>query len=95
MLTLEHIYFCVMVAIACHVYYFVLSDEGGILEWLQNLLIKITPVKMQGFLFCVNCLTGQAAFWLYIIIAWTDYSLLDHLQCVIVAIFISKILNKL
>lgn len=90
---------CILIAIVAYVYHFILTEQGMILGWWFNLCKKLPVWLFEPLVGCIYCVTGQIAFWFYLINYFHHYVLIHHILYICVSIFIVDILvttkNKL
>ena len=73
----------------------ILTDEGMILRPIYDLFLKLNvPLWiMKPTISCSYCIAGQWSLWTYIIYS-NKYSFIEHIFCIVTAIFIVDLLIR-
>lgn len=96
MFTIEFYLYSALLAAFSWVFYFRLTDAGGILyhpyRWVMDW--DYTPGFIKKILSCVSCLSGQVGCWAWLVVRWHDYSLQEHILFITLTIFITNLFTK-
>jgi hypothetical protein len=84
-------------ALVAYTYCMILTEPSMILNPWYNFLdekLGSKPWIFKPLVGCMYCVSGQAALWGYLILYYSDYSLLQHLFFISFAIYITPLINK-
>lgn len=96
-----------LIAVAAVVYTYILTRPNAVLNGIYNNLynfFKTDERLSQGkpihplfmiLIHCEKCFAGQAAAWLYLLINWSNYNLLQHIFFTAFTILITGIIKNL
>ena len=85
-----------LIAVVAYVYVMILTDKDMILGWWYDLLVRYIkkPYILKPILLCEYCVAGQMALWVYPLIRWAHYNIVEHIVFICLSIFFIEVFNK-
>lgn len=85
----------ILIAIVAFVYSELLTRQGMIFNWLFTKIDKLPAPLSQPLIGCPYCVSGQMSLWLYLVLHWSGYNLIEHVAYISLTIFIEHVILNL
>lgn len=85
----------ILIAIFAFVFCNILTDPDMIFGWYYNLIQKLPKWLSKPLGACEYCFVGQLSLWYYTIKYFWYFDILELLSCVVGAIFIVRLINRI